>query len=261
VDAAREEVSSREVALGETLNAREALGYSESRVEEARMRRERAEQSLRTAEVGVAEARGRLTGAEEALGQFDERAVANQQRRARWEALRVQARLHGALDRAYQDLRNELIARLRPELADVASQFLSDLTTSRYTELEIDDQYQVAIIEDGMPKPVISGGEEDISNLVLRLAISQLVAERAGQPLSLLVLDEIFGSLDELRRHNVVELLRALADRFPQVILITHIESVRDGLDRVIRVVYDQQSGASRVTDETDVYEPHDVAV
>jgi exonuclease SbcC len=97
---------------------------------------------------------------------------------------------------------------------------------------------------------VISGGEEDIANLALRLAISQMIAERAGQPLSLLVLDEIFGSLDEERRAAVLDLLRSLADRFPQVILITHIESVREGFDRVIRVEADPQSHVARVRDE-----------
>jgi exonuclease SbcC len=99
--------------------------------------------------------------------------------------------------------------------------------------------------EEGIPKPVISGGEEDLANLVLRLAISQMIAERAGQPLTLLVLDEIFGSLDEARRASVLELLRRLHDRFDQVILITHIDSVRDALDRVITVRYDAQSGSS----------------
>jgi exonuclease SbcC len=98
---------------------------------------------------------------------------------------------------------------------------------------------------------VISGGEEDLANLALRLAISQMIAERAGQPLSLLVLDEIFGSLDEERRGSVLALLRQLADRFPQVILITHIDSVREGFDRVIRVSYDVAQGVSRVVDET----------
>jgi len=106
-------------------------------------------------------------------------------------------------------------------------------------------------MEDGVPKPVLSGGEEDVANLVLRLAISQLIAERAGQPLSLLVLDEVFGSLDESRRHHVLALLRRLGDRFPQVVLITHIEQVRDGLDRVIRVDYDAGRGTSTVRDET----------
>ena len=105
-------------------------------------------------------------------------------------------------------------------------------------------------VEDGQVKPVVSGGEEDVMHLVLRLAISQMVAERAGQPLSLLVLDEIFGSLDEHRRQNVVELLRGLADRFPQVVLITHIDSVRDSVDRVLRVELDQTVGAAVVSED-----------
>jgi len=112
-----------------------------------------------------------------------------------------------------------------------------------------------------VPKPVISGGEEDIANLVLRLAISQMIAERAGQPLSLLVLDEIFGSLDESRRQHVLGLLRRLGDRFPQVILITHIEQVRDGLDRVIRVTYDATTGTSVVRDDTATLGPPDASV
>jgi energy-coupling factor transporter ATP-binding protein EcfA2 len=72
-----------------------------------------------------------------------------------------------------------------------------------------------------------------------------MIAERAGQPLSLLILDEIFGSLDEDRRSAVVDLLRSLADRFPQVILITHIDSVREGFDRVIRVGLDVSRGVA----------------
>jgi DNA repair protein SbcC/Rad50 len=97
---------------------------------------------------------------------------------------------------------------------------------------------------------VISGGEEDLGNLVLRLAVSQMIAERSGQPLTLLVLDEIFGSLDETRRLGVLSLLRALETRFPQVIVITHIESVRETADRVLRVRYDEASGAATVAEE-----------
>ena len=88
-----------------------------------------------------------------------------------------------------------------------------------------------------------------------------MIAERAGQPLSLLVLDEIFGSLDESRRQLVVSLLRRLGDRFPQVILITHIEQVRDGLDRVIRVSYDATTGVSVVRDDTATLGPPDASV
>jgi exonuclease SbcC len=62
----------------------------------------------------------------------------------------------------------------------------------------------------------------------------------------------VFGSLDLARRQNVVELLRRLHDRFEQVILITHIEDVREGLDHVITVRYDEETGASVVEQERD---------
>ena len=49
----------------------------------------------------------------------------------------------------------------------------------------------------------------------------------------------------------MLALLRGLADRFPQVILITHIDSVREGFDRVIRVGYDVARGVAVVRDDT----------
>ncbi len=164
-------------------------------------------------------------------------------------------RLHDELDRAFTDLRTDLNQALRPEISELASRYIRELTDGRYSEIELDDQYNVIVLEDAIPKPVISGGEEDLANLVLRLSISEMIAERAGQAFSLLILDEVFGSLDETRRHNVVDLLRRLQDRFEQVILITHIESVREGLDHVVTVHYDEESGISRVEAEqrTDV--------
>ena len=123
---------------------------------------------------------------------------------------KIELRLHNELDRAFFDLRADLNAAMRPEIGALASGFLTELTDGRYDEVDLDEDYRVVVLDEGVPKPVISGGEEDIANLVLRLAISQMIAERAGQPLSLLVLDEIFGSLDESRRQLVVSLLRRL---------------------------------------------------
>ena len=60
----------------------------------------------------------------------------------------------------------------------------------------------------------------------------------------------MFGSLDEARRQNVLDLLLRLGDRFPQVVLISHIESVRHGADRVVRVSVDEKTGASFIEDE-----------
>src|SRR5436189_3670896 len=86
-----------------------------------------------------------------------------------------------------------------------------------------------------------------------------MIAERTDQNYSLLILDEVFGSLDEASRFNVVEILRGLQDRFEQVILITHIEPVREGLDRVISVQYDADRGCSVVTESEDVGVGEDV--
>lgn len=233
--------------LDELSRRRTALALSEEEFALLRDEHTAAAAQLHAATLASMNANSDLALARAALG----RAVAARGELERIEkkldALETEKRLHDELQRAYSDLRTDLNFAMRPELSELASAFLTELTEARYTELELDDKYRIVVLEEGVPKPVISGGEEDMANLVLRLAISQMIAERSGQSFSLLVLDEIFGSLDETRRHHVVELLRGLQDRFDQVILITHIESVRDGLDQVLEVRYDEHSGAATV--------------
>ena len=230
---------------------RDVLSFSEQSYAEVRASHDAAAAELRSAELDAVAATGEAAAAQGALARADQMREDLQRARAQLDTLEREKRLHDELDRAYTDLRTDLNVQLRPEMSELASAFLTELTDARYDELELDDSYNLTVIEDGVPKPVISGGEEDIANLCLRLAISQMIAERAGQSFSLLILDEVFGSLDEARRQNVVELLRGLQDRFEQVILITHIEQVREGLDRVISVRYDEESGTSVVT-QTD---------
>jgi exonuclease SbcC len=210
---------------------------------------ETARTEQRAAELALVTARAEARSAREAQGRVAAEREAQAAARARLEALQTERRLHEEVDRGYTDLRTDLNMQLRPELSELASAFLSELTDGRYGELELDEQYALVVLEDGVPKPVISGGEEDLANLVLRLAISQMIAERSGQPFSLLVLDEVFGSLDDVRRDHVLGLLRRLNDRFEQVIVITHIDSVREGLDRVLEVRLDPETGISRVVD------------
>ena len=231
------------------MRRRDSLAFSETEFVELRDHHDGAAAELRAAELGERRPRTR-----ERCRARARRSRPPTRRAPSWRAprsssarSRASAALHDELDRAFTDLRTDLNQALRPELSELASRYIRELTDGRYTELELDDQYNIIVLEDGVPKPVISGGEEDLANLVLRLAISEMIAERAGQAFSLLILDEVFGSLDETRRHNVVELLRRLQDRFEQVILITHIESVREGLDRVVTVRYDEESGTSRV--------------
>ncbi len=247
-----EGIGSVQLRLADLREARELGEMSEAEFAGLHKAFEHATEELRAAQLSAVSADGE-TGAARAAVESAERVAGELAERQRLLGeLQQQKRLHDELDRAYTDLRTDLNFQLRPELSELASGFLSELTEGRYAELELDDHYNIVVLEDSVPKPVISGGEEDLANLVLRLAISQMIAERAGQPFSLLVLDEIFGSLDEMRRANVLELLRRLQDRFEQVILITHIESVRDGLDHVITVRYDEERGASVVEQGTE---------
>lgn len=244
---ARKQLARVRERLGDLREALQESRFSEAGFTKLKAAFEAASQELRACEMAALGAEKELEAARAA------RAAAEASRRAlergmeRLRALTLDRRLHEELDRAFTDIRASLNEHLRPEISELASGFLSELTDGRYRELELDDDYNIIVKEDDVPKPVISGGEEDLANLVLRLAISQMIAERAGQAFSLLILDEVFGSLDESRRHNVVELLRRLHDRFEQVILITHVELGRVGLDRVLRVQYDERAGVSRV--------------
>lgn len=248
--AAEQAVSAREEALTALRHQHQELGFSEPAFEEVRALVAAAEEERRKAELQVVEAQGARATADEAARAASQR---RRERSAREEEIRKVERRHlllQELDRALTDLRTDLNATLRPDLSELASGFLRDLTNGRYSDLELDESYLPTIVDEGEAKPVISGGEEDVANLALRLAISQMIAERAGQPLSLLILDEVFGSLDEERRASVMDLLRSLADRFPQVILITHIEAVREGFDRLIRVERDPSRRVAVVHEE-----------
>ncbi len=249
--AAAERLASIRQRLTVLQGRRDETTIRESEHEALRTEYERATAEAHAAELALVQARGEEASAHTALERAHGVAAELASRQRMLGELTQRKVLHDELDRAFTDLRTDLNFQLRPELSELASGFLSDLTDGRYGELELDDSYNIVVLEDGLPKPVISGGEEDLANLVLRLAISQMIAERAGQPFSLLILDEIFGSLDEARRANVLDLLRRLQGRFEQVILITHIEQVREGVDRVISVRYDEETGCSVVEQQT----------
>lgn len=159
------------------------------------------------------------------------------------------------LERFYGLFLDRLNEQIRPEISDLASDYLSKLTDGRYNILELNEKYDICLREDESAdiKAVISGGEEDIANLCIRLAISKLIAQRSGRTLSLLILDEVFGSLDENRRNNVVELLSNLSHDFEQIILITHIDEIKESsqVDNIIKLEFDAEKECSIVTNGT----------
>jgi len=146
------------------------------------------------------------------------------------------------------DYRQFLISRIRPKLSEISGVLLSDLTDGKYTGVDLDEEYNLYIYDGNVkyPLPRFSGGEADIANLCLRLAISQLIAESSGAETGFIILDEIFGSQDLNRKRAIIEALNRLMRKFRQIILITHIEDIKDTLENIIEVT-ESEEGISHI--------------
>jgi exonuclease SbcC len=82
-----------------------------------------------------------------------------------------------------------------------------------------------------------SGSETDLANLALRVAISEHVRFQSGGAVGLLVLDEVFGSLDPDRKARMLMALERLRGRFRQVLVVTHDSDIKEELPNAIQVV------------------------
>jgi DNA repair protein SbcC/Rad50 len=78
------------------------------------------------------------------------------------------------------------------------------------------------------PYQMFSGGETFRANLALRIAISKLLARRAGAQLQTLVIDEGFGTQDAQGRALLVEAISSIQHDFERILVITHIEELKD---------------------------------
>lgn len=174
------------------------------------------------------------------------------QRKDDIEAHREANRHYVVVAKEMDALRERLNAQIKPELEARASDNLAAMTDGRYPRLVLDDDFQGTIIDEGARKPVISGGEEDIVALALRLALAELIQARHGDSKTLLILDEVFGSLDSERRMNVVECLAGLKGRFDQILVISHVDHLEDKADRCLYVRRDPTTMASVVSDVKD---------
>jgi exonuclease SbcC len=156
-----------------------------------------------------------------------------------------------ALDLHFGHFRRDLANRIRPFIAHRASELLQLTTQSRYSLLDLDQDYNIRIYDGPVAHPIerFSGGEQDLANLCLRIAISQVIAERSGgAPINFIVLDEIFGSQDETRRELILSALHELSSQFRQIFIITHIETIKDVLPVVIDVCeQDEQRSVARI--------------
>ena len=84
---------------------------------------------------------------------------------------------------------------------------------------------------------MFSGGEAFRINFAIRLALSEVLAQRAGARLQTLVIDEGFGSQDEMGRQRLVEAINLVRDNFEKILVITHIDALKDSFPNRIEVI------------------------
>jgi exonuclease SbcC len=142
-----------------------------------------------------------------------------------------------------------LIEHALPEIEERANQLLERLTggdmriifdtqrklKSRDAMAETLD-IRIADKDGERPYDNYSGGEQFRVNFAIRLALSQLLARRAGARLQTLVVDEGFGSQDPQGRQRLVEAINAVRDEFACILVITHIDELRDAFSTRIEV-------------------------
>jgi exonuclease SbcC len=87
------------------------------------------------------------------------------------------------------------------------------------------------------PYDLFSGGEAFRVNFAIRIALSKLLARRAGAQLEMLVIDEGFGTQDAEGRERLVEAITSIQDDFSRILVITHIEELKDAFPVRIDVV------------------------
>ena len=83
---------------------------------------------------------------------------------------------------------------------------------------------------------MFSGGEAFRVNFAIRLALSEVLAQRAGARLQTLVIDEGFGSQDEMGRQRLIEAINTVKPDFAKILVITHIDSLKDAFPARIEV-------------------------
>jgi exonuclease SbcC len=83
---------------------------------------------------------------------------------------------------------------------------------------------------------MFSGGEAFRVNFAIRLALAEVLAQRAGARLQTLVIDEGFGSQDAEGRQRLIEAINLVRVDFSKILVITHIDELKDAFPNRIEV-------------------------
>ena len=142
-----------------------------------------------------------------------------------------------------------LIETILPEIEDEANRLLAHMTdgrmnvtfeTQRGTKKgEVAETLDIKIADELGTRnyELFSGGEAFRIDFAIRIALSRLLARRAGAPLPTLIIDEGFGTQDTDGIDRLKEAINSIQTEFQKIIVITHIEELKSAFPVRINVV------------------------
>ena len=208
-----------------------------------------AEQTIKTARSTVAGLQAKLQTLGQQRGALEERLRLAEQAVAEVEQLSVQVRdgerrlnLLKILAQAFgkSGIPALLIEQAVPDLEAVANDVLSMLSDGRMSlglrsqretkAKTIQETLDIVIADERGERAYenFSGGEAMRVDLALRIALSVLLASRAGARCEMLVLDETCAPLDAQGRALFVDCLGRISDRFATVLVVTHVDELKE---------------------------------
>ena len=135
--------------------------------------------------------------------------------------------------------KTKLNSKVAPRISDIASNMYAQITKGKYQHIEVSNDFDFYIYDEGKKFPIerFSGGEIDLANLVLRIAISKTLSELSGaSSIDFLAFDEVFGSQDETRRMEIIEAFHTIKEQYRQIFLISHEMDIKEMFERVVEV-------------------------
>ncbi|QKJ27323.1 AAA family ATPase [Aliarcobacter cibarius] len=137
------------------------------------------------------------------------------------------------------EFKTKLNSKVAPRISDIASNMFAQITKGKYQHIEVSNEFDFYIYDEGKKYPIerFSGGEIDLANLVLRIAISKTLSELSGaNSVEFLAFDEVFGSQDDSRRMEILEAFHTIKEQYRQIFLISHEVEIKEMFERVVEV-------------------------
>ncbi len=209
---------------------------------------EKEEETLRLRQNELQKKLGEIEGRIKRLGELKLRKF---EQETRLTQVSGEAQIYRELAEAFgkKGIQTMLIEMALPELENEANRLLARMTDNRM-HLKFETQRQsktggtidtldINIADDLGTRnyEMYSGGEAFRINFALRIALARLLAQRAGAPLPTLIIDEGFGTQDSSGIEKIKEAISSIQDDFQKILVITHIEELRDAFPTRINVV------------------------